>query len=282
MSNKSKSDPRALVDLERYPIDVMSDSRTQAVIAKAQHDLATQDVCLLSGFITPEGVKRLAAESDAASQQGHRRAANQTCYISQTDDPRWPEGHPRRRLLPGGYVITAYDLITEDTALRALYRWAPLRALVGTILGKEELYLHECPYQACNILAQDDGDTNSWHFDTENEFTVTLLMQSGLKGGSFEIYPNLRSPDDENYDGVKRVLDGDDSGILRFDIEPGTLVIFRGLYSLHRATPVEGPRRRLIAVMLFEDHPGVTGTDPINATLYGPRVAAKLNQPAGH
>ena len=260
----------------------MSNPRARTIITTAQRDLADQSVCLLPGFITSEGVKRLAAESDAASRQGFRRAASQTCYISQTDDPGWPEGHPRRRLLPGGYVITAYDLISEDTALRALYRWSPLRTLVGAILGHKGLYLHECPYQACNILAQDEGDTNTWHFDTESEFTVTLLMQSGLSGGVFEIVPKLRSENDENYDGVRRVLYGDDRGVLRFDIEPGTLVIFRGLDSLHRVTPVEGSRRRLIAVMLFEGRPGVTGTDPINATLYGPRVAAQLNQPAGH
>ena len=75
--------------------------------------------------------------------------------------------------------------------------------------------------------------------------------------------------------------DGDDRGVLHFDVEPGTLVIFRGLHSLHRSSPVEGPRRRLIAVMLFERHPGVTGTAAVNAMLYGPRVAAQVNLPTG-
>ena len=47
---------------------------------------------------------------------------------------------------------------------------------------------------------------------------------------------------------------GEGSGMVRFDIEPGSLVIFRGLDSLHRVTPVEGTRRRLAAVMCFEQY----------------------------
>ena len=85
MSDNSKPDPRALIDIERYPIDALSDPRTQTIITTAQRDLAAQNVCLLSDFITPEGVERLAAESEAASRQGFHRAASQTCYISQTN-----------------------------------------------------------------------------------------------------------------------------------------------------------------------------------------------------
>ena len=277
----SKPDSRTLVDLERYPLETSSDPRTRTVITTAQRDLARQNVCQLPGFIIPDGITRLAAESGDAARQGFRRTQSHTCYISQDDDPAWPEGHPRRRQLPGSYVITAFDLLAQDAALRALYCWPPLRNLVARILGHERLYLHECPYQALNILAQDEGDTNSWHFDTENEFTVTLLMQRSVGGGRFEITPNIRSKQDESYEAVGRVLDGDDRGVLHFDVEPGTLVIFRGLHSLHRSSPVEGPRRRLIAVMLFERHPGVTGTAAVNAMLYGPRVAAQVNLPTG-
>ena len=280
MSN-SRPDPGALVDLERYPIEALSDTRIQTVITNAQCDLALQNVCLLPGFVTSEGTKRLAVESEAASCQGFRRTARQTCYISKDDDPNWPEGHPRRRRLAGSYVLTAYDLIPENAALRALYCWPPLRTLVQAILGQKRLYLNECPYQAVNILAQDEGDTNSWHFDTDNEFTVTLLMQSGLGGGLFEIVPNIRSRRNENYDAVGRVLDGDGSGMVRFDIEPGSLAIFRGLDSLHRVTPVEGTRRRLAAVMCFEQSPGVTGDSTMNATIYGERVRTQLDSLTG-
>ena len=144
-------------------------------------------------------------------------------------------------------------------------------------IGQGRLYLNECPYQAVNILAQDEGDTNSWHFDAYNEFTVTLQMQRGYRGGLFEIVPNIRSKTNENYDAVGRVLDGDGSGVVRLDIEPGSLVIFRGRDSLHRVTPVEGTRRRLAAVMCFERSSGVTGNSTMNAAIYGPRLAILLS-----
>ena len=146
--------------------------------------------------------------------------------------------------------------------------------MFAAILGHDRLYHNECPFQALNILAFDEGDSSPWHFDNENEFTVTLQLQAAEAGGRFEIVPNIRSDNDENYAGVQSVLDGHREGVRSFSLEPGTLTIFRGRDSLHRVAKVEGARRRLVGVMLFEQVPGVTCSDEMNAVVYGPRVAA--------
>lgn len=71
-------------------------------------------------------------------------------------------------------------------------------------------------------------------------------------GGQFEIVPDVRSADDENYERVGRILDGERQGVHSFSLEPGSLTIFCGHDSLHRVTRVAGA---------------------MNATIYGPRVA---------
>ena len=59
-------------------------------------------------------------------------------------------------------------------------------------------------------------------------------------GGNFECVPNLRSPRDENYDGVRAVLRGRRDQVQVVGFEPGTLMVFRGHYTLHRVSPVRG------------------------------------------
>ena len=56
--------------------------------------------------------------------------------------------------------------------------------------------------------------------------------------------------------------------------EPGALVIFRGCTSVHRVTEVRGETERLMAVMVYEDRPGITGDAEVNRTVYGARTGA--------
>jgi len=49
------------------------------------------------------------------------------------------------------------------------------------------------------------GQQFNWHFDI-NEFTITTLLQSAERGGEFEYVPDLRTPDDECFDDVKRCV----------------------------------------------------------------------------
>lgn len=57
------------------------------------------------------------------------------------------------------------------------------------------------------------GNGFPWHFDTNN-YTVTLAIQNAEVGGDFEYSPHLRTPTDENYEGVQAVLNGS-AGLIR-------------------------------------------------------------------
>jgi predicted 2-oxoglutarate/Fe(II)-dependent dioxygenase YbiX len=101
---------------------------------------------------------------------------------------------------------------------------------------------------------------------------TTILLQESDGGGTFEYCPDLRRPEDENYEAVGRVLAGDRSAVRTLDIAPGALVLFRGRYSLHRVTPVEGTRPRIIAILSYDTKPGVVLTEFTRRLFYG-RVA---------
>lgn len=274
MAENSSCSAADLIDYARYPIDQLNHPNSQAVINQCRKELREQRVCVVHGFLNSKALNHLAEEAAAVAPQGYQRPGLRTCYVLSEPEPGWPEDHPRRRMLVHKTHIVAYDQIQGWTAIDRLYRWAPLRGFLAAILGKPKLYLHACPYQALNLLAFEDGDESSWHFDPENEFTVTLLLRSAESGGEFEIAPRIRSETNPAYAEVQKVLDGDRSRVIRIDRAPGSLVVFYGRNSLHRVSPVRGVHPRLTAVMCYEEEPGVVGSQMLNAAIYGPRIAA--------
>ncbi len=263
-----------LIDHDRYPIEDLSRPALQRLIERCRTELRERQVCVVHGFLDPDALARMAAEAGGLASQTYHRPGLRTCYLWSEAEPGWPEDHPRRRMLVHNTHILAYDQIRGWTAIDRLYRWPPLRGLLAAILGKPRLYLNECPYQALNLLAFENGDESSWHFDMDNEFTVTLMLQSAESGGEFEVAPKIRSDADPAYGEIQKVLDGDHSRVIRVDRAPGSLVIFHGRNSLHRVSPVRGARTRLVAVMCYEPAPEIGGSQEVNAAVYGPRVAA--------
>ena len=114
----------------------------------------------------------------------------------------------------------------------------------------------------------EEGNGFPWHFDTNN-YTVTLAIQNAEAGGDFEYSPYLRTPTDENYEGVERVLDGDQSLIRTLRLEPGDLQIFKGRYSLHRVTPLVGQRLRYVAIFSYVEEAGMVAQPERAQQLYG-------------
>ena len=271
----SEMSPDRLVDLERYPMTRLSTREGRAFVDQCRHELAETNVCVLPEFLPADVVAPMAAQADAMTgEHSHYRVHDWNCYISRKDDPSYPVDHPRRRFFDDRSKIIPFDLFGAESPLRHLYFADYMASGVAAILGYPRLYHSDCPYQALGILGFDEGDSSCWHFDVENEFTVTLQLQTAEDGGRFEIVPNIRTAKDENYSGVQRVLDGDRERVRSYALEAGTLTVFRGRDSMHRVTKVAGSRRRLVGVMCFEQTPGVVTSAEMNATIYGPRVAA--------
>ena len=119
-----------------------------------------------------------------------------------------------------------------------------------------QIALEICPY------------TSDLHYNT-SIVCYLRFQENAEQGGDFEYSPWLRTPTDENYEGVGRVLDGDPSLIRTLRLEPGDLQIFKGRYSLHRVTPLAGPRLRYVAIFSFAEEPGMVGSPERTRQLYG-------------
>ena len=65
-----------------------------------------------------------------------------------------------------------------------------------------------------------------------------MLLQAPVSGGEFQYRSGLRSDTDPNYEGVARLLAGEDQHVRTLSLSSGTLNVFRGKNTAHRVTTV--------------------------------------------
>jgi hypothetical protein len=149
-----------------------------------------------------------------------------------------------------------------------IYEWAPLIVFLAATMDKPALYPMRDWLARANVMTYRDGEALNWHFD-RSEFTTTLLLQAPEKGGEFVYRSDLRTNDDPNYDGVARLLRGQDPDVQTMNVSPGTLNVFKGRNTAHKVNTVVGPRERIIGVFTYYEKPGVMFTREEQLGFYG-------------
>ena len=152
------------------------------------------------------------------------------------------------------------DRFPRDGVIWSVFQNPDLCRFVADALGYERLYTYRDPYASVNINVQPEGCEFAWHFDN-NDFTVSFGLDQSPEGGAFEYVPNLRSPEDENYDGVKNVLDGERDKVRGLKLRPGDLQLFKGGYTLHRVTAPKGGGRKSLLLSYVTDPSNIASAD---------------------
>jgi hypothetical protein len=253
--------PESLVDLARHPIaDPAFAERCRAILER-------DDVLLLHEFLVPAARAAMVAEAMAALPLGYRRDRDWN-GIHTYDAPPPPAGHPVHRPNRSAQTILAGDLIPEAGAIWSLFRWEALTEFVRAVTGSPALYRSADPLAACTVTAIGRGDQHGWHLD-QNDFVVSLLLQEPEAGGRFEVVPGVRGEHAIDFDRAAEALAGASPHVIRPPLRAGTLGIFRGRRALHRVSPVEGDRLRLIALFSYDRAPGMTFSREVHMGAFG-------------
>jgi hypothetical protein len=189
-------------------------------------------------------------------------------YLYAKDDPSLHEKHPKRNFMEryNGYLNS--DCFPKNSEMKYLYETEELLKFVSACLGISPIYRWADPLacHAYNVMKPDG--ILPWHFDS-CEFTLSLMIQKPEKGGVFEYCPNIRAPGNENFDEVKKVLEGDRSRVRQLKLEPGDLQIFKGRFTLHRVTKVEGQKSRYMCIPAYVLDPYRVNTPEHSKAIYG-------------
>lgn len=259
-----------LVDLDRYPIADLSQGKEAGFLKECRDQMDRQGWCNFDGFIKPDALETLTTEAVGLLPQAEHLTIKRTIY--QTDADASASSHdPHSQEFEHTAIQLADDQIPADTAIQQLYKSDLLTDFVRRVQNKDRLYRCTDEFQALNIVALEPGSWHAWHYDV-TECTVTLLLQEAEKGGEFTFIPNSRTNEDEDRDAVDGFLAGDMSKAKTFGRSAGTFTLFRGGYSLHGVTKVEGERPRVTAILTYSEEPNSDISDDINIRIYGERV----------
>ncbi len=256
-----------IVDLERYPLDRLDSDAGRVLVERCRADLERDGLFNLAGFMFPRLIEALLPGLQPlidGHSFTHQRRHN--IYFLPEVDGLAP-GHPALREFDTVNHTVCADQIPGNPLVR-LYEWPAFAAFLAAVMDIPALYPMDDPLACMNVMAYRDGEALNWHFD-RSEFTTTLLLQPAEQGGHFQYRTGLRSDTNPNYDGVGEFLAGDQRDVETLELTAGTLNVFRGKNTLHRVSPVEGARNRIITVFSYYENPGVRFSADENIGFYG-------------
>jgi hypothetical protein len=258
------------IDLDRYPITAPDSDAGRALIETCRRQLADDGCVVLKDFVQPEMLNRLEAETERLSPDAHLNETETNPYNSAAD-PSLPAEHPKNRFDDRTNGFVAGDRIAQGTILRTIYHDPAFKAFIAAVVGEDEVHEFADPLADLVVNVLKEGRQHPWHFDS-NDFIVTMQTRKPEGGGVFEYAPSIRGAHGENYEGVQAILDGDHRALKSLELTPGDLQIFFGRNSLHRVTPVKGPRERHTVIFAYAREPGFVGRPERAKAIFG-RIA---------
>lgn len=256
-----------IINLERYPLDRLDSPQGQDLVTRCRDDLLRDGMFNLFGLLLPDAIETIVAETSSIFETDafkHRRKHN-IYFLPEVSDLS-PSHAALQQFETVNHTICSDQIPTSK--LIKLYEWLPFVAFLAAVMDKPKLHPMDDPLARLNLMAYGHGQALNWHFD-RSEFTTTLLLQSPEQGGEFQYRSDLRSDEDANYDGVAEFLNSGQDNASSLRLSAGTLNVFRGKNTVHRVSPVEGDRKRIIAVFSYYEKAGVKFSEEENIGFYG-------------
>ena len=259
---------KTIVDLDQYPIHNLSSLIIKKLIERCKRELEENSCSTISNFILPRSLDVMRSELEKQLDEVYMSKESINPYLYAKDDPSLPKNHPKRNFMNryNGYLNS--DCFQKNSEMKYLYETEELLKFVSACLGVSPIYRWADPLacHAYNVMKPEG--VLPWHFDS-CEFTLSLMIQKPEKGGVFEYCPNIREPGNEKFDEVKKVLDGDRTRVRQLKLEQGDLQIFKGRFTLHRVTKVEGQKSRYMCIPAYVLDPWRVNTPEHSKAIYG-------------
>ncbi len=258
---------RDILDLERYPLDNIGSPAWNVLVERCKADLNRDGMFNIEGLVRADALESIVSEvrpvMDTLSFV-HKRSHN--IYFMKSI-PGLPDDHPALARTDTINHTVCADQIPQSIVSH-IYEWAPLIVFLSATMGKDALYPMRDPLARMNVMAYREGEQLNWHFD-RSEYTTTLLLQAPEAGGDFVYRSDLRTTEDPNYEGVARLMRGEDPEVKTLKVSAGTLNVFRGRNTAHKVSTVKGERERMIAVFTYYEKAGAMFSREEQIGFYG-------------
>jgi len=246
-------DIKNIINIAKYPINDTGSLKYKELTNYTRKQLNEDGCCVLPNFVRPDSILKMKDEVDRNLAKIYFTSDTHNPYFTK-EDKTLHEEHPKRifTVRQSGY-LNSNDL-EKDSDLNKFYDLEEMLKFVSDSLEVFPLYTWADPLGKNPYSVMHTDHYFPWHFDG-NDFTLSILVQKAEKGGLFEYASDLRNKDNENFEEVTKVLKGDRTRIKSLDLKPGDLQIFKGRFSMHRVTKIEGKTSRYIALPCYVKDP---------------------------
>ena len=137
-----------IIDHTRYPLT--DPDAAEKLAAGCREAFDADGVICLDGFIRPEAVATLVAETAPLSAEAFFTASTHNVYLTPPDETL-AESHVFNRQLTSSKGCICTDQVPQQCALHQLYDASEFRRFIATVVGEEELHPYADPLSSINV-----------------------------------------------------------------------------------------------------------------------------------
>ena len=230
--------------------------------------LRKKSVLTLENFLNQECLYSIQQEALSLKVKAFYCSQKHTVLLNQYDESI-DKQDPLNIEVTSDKGCVPHDLIEPNSQLNLLYHSSKFKKFLISVLGVKNIFSYKDSLSSINYNYYQNKQQLGWHFDNAS-FAITLMVQSPDKGGVFEYINKGRNYNSNFIDKefIYSVLK-DDVKVKQLVVNPGTLVLFYGRNYLHRVTPVQSIKPRILVTLNYNQEDNIKLSENARKTFFG-------------
>ena len=252
-----------IVNLKKHPINSLN-----KYVLECNKKLNREYVLKLDNFLTKKAVKNIELEAISLKDKAYYCSQYHTILLNKKNN-NYDNKDPCNIEVKSDKGCVPHDIIPKNSYLNKLYNSKTFKDFLKKVLGLKNIYSYKDSLSSVNYNFYEKKQQLGWHFDNAS-FAITLMISSPTKGGIFQYFTKGRDYE-KNYINKKLITNvlKEKVKINELSVNPGTLLLFYGRNYLHRVTPIESKKGRILVTLNYNLEEGIELSKNARKTFFG-------------
>ncbi len=251
-----------IINIKKHPII------NEEYIYKCNKQIKKNSILVLKNFLNKKCLNELIEEALKLENKAFYCSQNHTILLSKSNNPN-DLSDPLNIEVVSDKGCVPHDLLKKNSKLNILYNSSIFKKFLKGVLNLKNIYPYIDKLSSINYNYYQKSQQLGWHFDNAS-FAITLMIQSCERGGEFEYVNKGRDFKKGYFDKsfINKILESKISPE-KIDVNAGTLILFYGRNYLHRVTPVESSKPRILVTLNYNEEKGIMLSENARITFFG-------------
>ena len=252
-----------IINLKKHPINDL-----KKFARKCKKEIQKNSILVLRDFLKSSALENLQKESKTLHQKAFYCSQKHTVLLNKKNN-KIDELDPCNIEVVSDKGCVPHDLIPPNSLLQQLYNSNEFKLFLKKVLNIDNIYPYADTLASINYNYYEQNQQLGWHFDNAS-FAITLMIQSSDSGGNFQYINKGRDVDKKfiDKDIIMSALSNKYQG-KEILVDPGTLILFYGRNYLHRVTPVESKKNRILVTLNYNTEKEIKLSENARITFFG-------------